>query len=145
MPNRKGFTVLELIIYLGIIVSVLLINLMLITVIKSSHPDNVLFWQSFKKCWAESQQSARLNNCKYEVLIERAENQVEFIPFSPNAREQILKCPAQLVPYRARRLFINADGYSAPTTVYWYSKNNKTVYLQKFQLGWSGFKVDQKK
>ncbi|KRM10028.1 prepilin-type N-terminal cleavage/methylation domain-containing protein [Lentilactobacillus farraginis] len=144
MANRKGFTVLELIIYLGILASALLINLMLISIINQKHPDEALFWRSFQTCWSRTQQQAIAKHCKYEVLIEAGQGQIAFIPYQASLKKQILQCPRQIRPHNTRRLFINPDGYSSPTTVYWQADGGKRIYLQKIQLGWSGFKVEQK-
>ncbi|KRK59085.1 prepilin-type N-terminal cleavage/methylation domain-containing protein [Lentilactobacillus hilgardii] len=144
MTGRKGFTVLELIIYLGIVSCVLLINLVLISFIKGNHIENRLFWHSFQECWTQAQQTARVNHCKYEVMIETESQQVVFKPYHPKIRKQVLKCPNGLVPHNARHLFINSNGYASPTTIYWQSKSGKEIYLQKIQLGWSGFRIEKK-
>lgn len=140
IKQRDGFTVLELIVYLAVVTSVLMINLMLISYVRETHPDEKLFWHSFGDSWLQAQQAAKAHECKWLVVVDQSE--VVFKLFDSRLDTEVVKLPGDLIPAAARKLYISQDGFTQPTTINWYSRKGNLKYHQTFQLGWSGFKVE---
>ena len=67
--NRGGFTVIELVVYLGVVLGVLMINLMLIKVVQSGNPSEALFWRSFQSAWTRMTLNAKAENISYRISI----------------------------------------------------------------------------
>ncbi|GAA3187872.1 pilus assembly FimT family protein [Lentilactobacillus kefiri] len=147
LKSRTGFTVVELIVYLGVVIGVLMINLMLIKVVQSGNASETIFWHSFQSTWTRMTLNAKANDISYRIVI-----QDEKIIFAPsylkpttdeNHKVEILKIPNTMHVSRVRNLYAYQDGFSAPTTVIWLDQNNRVKYYQKVQMGWSGYHVEK--
>ncbi|MGF2383721.1 type II secretion system protein [Lentilactobacillus otakiensis] len=147
--SRDAFTVIELIVYLGVIIGILMINLMLIKVVQTGNPSERIFWNSFQSAWTRMTLNAKANNVSYRISIRNKD--IVFFPMetrlSSNFDEvhtERISVPDSIHVRSSRHLIADDDGFSAPTTIVWLDKENDIKYYQKVQMGWSGYHVERK-
>ncbi|GHP12650.1 hypothetical protein YK48G_00750 [Lentilactobacillus fungorum] len=137
--NKSAFTLIELIVYLGIIVSVLLLNLILIKVVKLNNPAETIFWESVDSAWNEMTITSQIYHTGYQVQF--WQNRLIFIPSDKRLKRKIISYPTDLQIVQFVSFKVSDDGFVAPRTVHWYSKDGREKYQQKIQLGWSGYRL----
>ncbi|MFT8401886.1 MAG: hypothetical protein ABF679_11550 [Lentilactobacillus diolivorans] len=141
-PNKSGFTVVELIVYLGVIAGTLLINLTLIRVVNVGSMQETSFWRSVHNSWTEADNDAQLHKRAYFVQIQP--HQIVFVPGNQKQKQFLVEIPKELHPGKVITLRINADGFVSPNTINWLTKDGRVKYVQKIQMGWSGYELEQK-
>ncbi len=136
---RGAFTVVELIVYLGVVSGILLANLMLISVVRSNQIGDSLFWKTFRDSWQRTSSQAR--RLHHQAIILISSQDVELYQPGSSERPTIIYVPHDLTLKQARSIWISQDGFAKPTTIRWYGRDNCLKYKQTVQLGWSGFNV----
>lgn len=145
--SRFAFTVVELIVYLGVVIGILMINLMLIKVVESGNPSEVIFWHSFQSAWTRMTLNAKADDISYRIEIR--DREVVFFPMNvkrtsyESVKAERLTIPNSMHVSSDRSLVAYDDGFSAPTTVVWLDQDNRVKYYQKVQMGWSGYHVEK--
>ncbi|MEE8825232.1 hypothetical protein LASUN_12460 [Lentilactobacillus sunkii] len=145
--NKRAFTVIELIVYLGVIIGILMINLMLIKVVQAGNSSETIFWHSFQSAWTRMTLNAKADDISYRVTIRK--QVVIFFPMNlkrahfDTVHEERIPVPDFIHVNQVRILIAHDDGFSAPTTIIWLGKDNNVKYYQKVQMGWSGYRVEK--
>ncbi len=145
--NRRGFTVVELLVYLAVIIGILMINLMLIKVVEAGNPSERIFWNSFDSAWNRMIMNAKAEDIYYRVSIR--DTDVTFYPMYARRhagpiRSEHIKVPGSMHVRSAKTLTATDDGFTAPTTVVWLDQDGQVKYDQKIQMGWSGYRVEKR-
>lgn len=146
--NKPAFTVIELIVYLGVLIGVLMINLMLIKVVEAGNSSEMIFWHSFQSAWTRMTLSAKADDISYRISIR--EKDIVFFPMNrktthyEDVKVERIPVPKSMHVANVRTLMVHDDGFSAPTTIVWQGNDNTIKYYQKVQMGWSGYHVEKK-
>lgn len=146
--NRRAFTVVELIVYLGVVMGVLMINLMLIKVVQAGNPSEAMFWRSFQSAWTEMTLNAKANHISYRIAIRGKD--VIFSPMNvkrihfDEVNEERISVPDSIHVRSQRNMIAYDDGFASPTEIIWLDRDGKIKYYQKVQMGWSGYRVERK-
>ncbi|KRL23280.1 prepilin-type cleavage methylation protein [Lentilactobacillus kisonensis DSM 19906 = JCM 15041] len=130
---------IELIVYLGIVISVLLLNLALIKVVNLSNPAENAFWDSMADCWNEMTVKSQIYHTSYRVELNS--DRVVFVPKNRQLKVKSLRYPRDLQIAQYVQINVADDGFVSPRTIHWYSKDGREKYQQKIQLGWSGYRL----
>lgn len=147
--NRGGFTVIELLVYLGVVLGVLMINLMLIKVVQSGNPSEALFWRSFQSAWTRMTLNAKAENISYRISIR--DKDVIFFPMKvkkthyDEVNEERISVPRSIHVRSQRSMIAYDDGFASPTKIIWLDSDGNVKYDQKIQMGWSGYHVERHK
>lgn len=144
--EREGFTLIETLCVLVVTVMVFSGNLFFTAMLKTKEPKaESRFFDTLKMAVSESSTAAQKNKMPLRVTFWQS------VSVSVQVVEHgYLKTRRLIVP-RSMRLGDNqvvtiaANGFISPQTVRWYDRSQRLSYLQKFQLGWSGFNVEKQK
>ncbi|MCL0312321.1 hypothetical protein M2S00_04290 [Apilactobacillus sp. TMW 2.2459] len=139
MKNKKlAFTLSETMITL-LVTSIIVSLIFYFSQIDfTKYPTNA-FFNSFHKEWIQNQSLSKQNKFSTQVIINRNDRKVYFIN---RLKKTSLIIPKGLNTYSSIALKINANGYTKPGTIYWYSNANKT-YKQTFQMGWGIYHIKE--
>ncbi|WP_294543914.1 type II secretion system protein [uncultured Limosilactobacillus sp.] len=137
MRRRQAFTLLEMLIVLGIVALTLLISWpsMHRAVQKNAERQ---FWQIFRQAWQAAQVRSKTSQESTRVVYLRHRN---LIVFSwPNDSEQI-RVPETLFVKRFNDIEMKKTGYVSPQTEEFISTLDGTDYQMRIQLAWGSYHV----
>lgn len=141
---KSGFTLVETICAITITILVLGIGLALDTVLKQKQVlAEQRFFETLKIAIIESNTSARVN--KVPLRINFKEDNEVFVQIKENKAviTRIITVPRSIELAGNHLVLVTTTGFISPQTIRWYTPDGKLKYLQKFQLGWSGFKLEK--
>ncbi|WP_283678651.1 hypothetical protein [Lentilactobacillus sp. Marseille-Q4993] len=99
------------------------------------------FFSTFKSAWDSQQSLAKLTG---ERSVIRIDDKVRVYRGKTNLVDEF-DVPKEIEPLAFYHIEITDDGFIAPQTIKWVEKKtNKVKYIQKVQLGWSGFNLEEK-
>lgn len=139
MPKkiRKGFTLIETVIVLGISALILIFLVFAVAMFPQSNIKEKAFWRCFDEQWNSAIQMAKDNGQITTVSFWSNSDEVVFSQYRNNGLHyKRVQLPDGLRPVEFREIKITEKGFVKPQTLNWYSQNCHCKIHQKFQLGW---------
>ncbi|MCY9806726.1 prepilin-type N-terminal cleavage/methylation domain-containing protein [Lentilactobacillus senioris] len=143
--RKPGFTLVETICAMTITVLVLGIGLTLNSI---TNQKQVLaeqrFFETLKTTIAESSTSARIYRVELRITFRKDSDVLVQIKEKRTTVIRVIPIPRTIKLIGSHVVVITTTGFISPQTIHWYSSKGQLKYSQKFQLGWSGFKLEKK-
>lgn len=98
------------------------------------------FWKSFNAYWQQT-----VENSKYYEEISHIYIVDRKVVFSTEGKKMYLAVPKSLSTPLRYLITIKSDGYVAPGSYNWLSRNRRVAYQQRIQLGWGIYRIYEQK
>ncbi|WP_252893494.1 hypothetical protein [Lentilactobacillus senioris] len=103
------------------------------------------FFETLKTAVNESSTSANIYRTPLQIIFQKDNEVLVQIKTAKAITIRKIPIPKSIKLAGGQLVRVAASGFISPQTVKWYALNGELKYLQKFQLGWSGFKIEKKK
>ncbi|MBV0929191.1 hypothetical protein KTE19_00405 [Lentilactobacillus sp. IMAU92037] len=137
--NKSAFTMIELIVYMGIIVAVLFLDLALTKLIKVGNPAENILREAVEDSWNEMNIKSQIYHTGYRIDFNR--DRMVFMPGDRRIKRKIINYPGTLKLKQHVQFSVADDGFESPRTIHWYTTDGQEKYQQRIQLGWSGYRL----
>lgn len=139
--HRSAFTLLEMIIVLGIVALTMLIGWpsMQRTIQKNEERQ---FWQTFRQAWQAAQVRSKTSNESTHVFYLKSPSQVVF---SWASGTEHVNVPGTLSVRRFNDIEMKKTGYVSPQTEEFVSTLDNTDYQIRIRLAWGSYHVQATK
>lgn len=141
LRNRKGFTLVEVIISLFIASSILITTLMIAELVTKNKISEHLFFQAFDANFNGVQRTCQIKHENAKIIFS---NQSGILFYKNQVLVNKIKIPKKLCLASYHQINITTNGYVKPQTINWLDNSKNIAYKQIFQLGWSGYKLVEK-
>lgn len=134
--NKKGFTLVEMIIVLGLTVALMIIGYQPMKKALFNYQEKI-FFTNLQRNWDKAAERAIEDRCRYLFLFEEGTNKIYVRKTDRNGilTEEELIMPKSLQLYKTRKIRISQQGSVTGDTVTFVSNSGKT-YVYTFQLGY---------
>lgn len=141
---KTGFTLLETICVLTITILVLGISIFLNSILKQKYVlTEQRFFETLKITINEGSISARNNNVPLKIYFQKDRKVIVQTVHAKTIATRRIQSPRSIKLAGNHVISISASVFISPQTIRWYTNDGRLKYLQKFQLGWSGFKLEK--
>lgn len=134
----NGFTLVEMLIVLGLVASLLIIIIKPAQRMIANYQER-LFWNNLKYTW--NREFTVLSHRQQKGVVKFELQQVVF--WEGNRQVEIVKLPASLLVYSFKQVTINETGQTSGQKVRINSIDNKRHYQIVIQVGWGKYYVKQ--
>lgn len=139
MNKYPAFTMIETIVVLGIVVLLLVMSMPNLDPVHQQIAERQ-FWQVMRQNWQRAQVNAQLSHRGTTISYDHNSQQIEFRYPSQCVYVDI---PSSLKVARFGDVDMQGDGYVAPQTMTFDSKDHRRRYQMKIQLAWGGYRLEK--
>lgn len=146
IKKKAGFTLVETCCALLIMTLVLGVSTTAIAILNQRQGlAEQRFFETLKTAVDESSTSANIYRTPLQIIFQKDNEVLVQIKTAKAITIRKIPIPKSIKLAGGQLVRVAASGFISPQTVKWYALNGELKYLQKFQLGWSGFKIEKKK
>lgn len=146
IKKKAGFTLVETCCALLIMTLVLGVSTTAIAILNQRQGlAEQRFFETLKIAVDESSTSANIYRTPLQIIFQKDNGVLVQIKTAKEITIRKIPIPKSIKLASGQLVRVAASGFISPQTVKWYALNGELKYLQKFQLGWSGFKIEKKK
>ncbi|WP_056978248.1 hypothetical protein [Lentilactobacillus senioris] len=146
IKKKAGFTLIETCCALLIMTLVLGVSTTAIAILNQRQGlAEQRFFETLKTAVNESSTSANIYRTPLQIIFQKDNEVLVQIKTAKAITIRKIPIPKSIKLAGGQLVRVAASGFISPQTVKWYALNGELKYLQKFQLGWSGFKIEKKK
>jgi competence protein ComGD len=139
MNKWPAFTVVETIIVLGMVIMLLVMTMPNLNPVHQQVAEQQ-FWQTMRQNWQRAQVTAQLTHRGTIISYDHDSQQIDFR--YPHQCVDV-DIPSSLRVVRFGDVDMQEDGYVAPQTMTFDSKDHHRRYQMKIQLAWGGYRLEK--
>ena len=141
---KNGFTLVETIVAMTVTILILGIGLMVNTFIQKKRVlAEKQFFETLQAAVNESSLSAKINHTPLQIDFEKRGEVIVQTNVACKITTRKIPIPKTIRLAGHHQVLIATSGFISPQTIRWYGSGGQLKYLQKFQLGWSGFNLEK--